>query len=113
MLLISPLKPVGMITILSPFFNTPVSTLPTGTTPVPLILYASWIGTRSGLPVGFGGSSKASIASIKVGPSYHESLSHFSVRFSAFIPLTGTNGIFLTGKPMFLRRSDTASFTSL
>ena len=49
-------KPSGITMTLSPIFIFPVSTLPTGTVPTPVMVYTSWIGMRSGLSTGFGGS---------------------------------------------------------
>src|SRR5258708_18148205 len=51
-----------------PALMIPVSTRPTGTVPIPPILYTSWRGRRSGLSVGRVGGSMASIASSRVLP---------------------------------------------
>lgn len=52
----------------------PVSTRPTGTVPIPPILYTSCKGRRSGLSVGLEGGKIASKASIKHLPSTLPSL---------------------------------------
>lgn len=48
----------------------PVSTRPTGTVPMPPILYTSWSGRRRGLSLGRLGGSIRSSASSSVGPLY-------------------------------------------
>lgn len=57
-----------------PGLSTPVSTLPTGTVPIPPILYTSCNGKRRGLSVGLEGGKIASKASIKHLPSTLPSL---------------------------------------
>ena len=86
---------IGKITS-SPGFKTPLSILPTGTVPTPLIAYTSCIGILSGLPVGFSGALNSPRAAIKDGPLYQVILSLASVRPSPVIPLVGTNLMALT-----------------
>ena len=90
--LISPWAPDGMTMILSAGFMLPVSTLPTGTVPTPVIVYTSWMGMRNGLPVGFSGTEKPSNVSSSVLPLYHAMFSDFLTRLSPFQPDTGMNG---------------------
>ncbi|KAH9419681.1 hypothetical protein DERP_015402 [Dermatophagoides pteronyssinus] len=61
--------PAGAKVTTQPGFKTPVSTRPTGTVPIPPILYTSCNGNRSGLSVGRVGGSCASKACNKVLPS--------------------------------------------
>merc|ERR1719167_1370169 len=51
-----------------PGLMTPVSTRPTGTVPIPPILYTSWRGRRRGLSVGRVGGTMASRAPMRVKP---------------------------------------------
>jgi len=60
----------GAKTTFIPGFKIPVSTLPTGTVPIPPILYTSYNGNLSGLSDGLFGGSIASKASFKHGPLY-------------------------------------------
>src|SRR5208283_870187 len=69
--LTSPFTPAGMTMTLSFGLSFPLSTLPTGTVPWPVIVNTSWIGRRSALSVGFGGILNVSMTSISVGPVYH------------------------------------------
>ena len=76
----------------SPGFITPVSTRPTGTVPMPPILYTSCRGRRSGLSSGRSGGSRLSSASSSVGPLYQGMLSDFSIMLSPWPqPEMGTN----------------------
>lgn len=72
----------------------PVSTLPTGTVPIPPILYTSYNGSLNGLSVGLIGGIIRSRASFKVGPLYHGKFADFSTILSPFHPEIGINGIF-------------------
>src|SRR3989338_5742423 len=93
--LTSPFTPfpslAGTIITLSPSFITPVSTLPTGTTPIPVMLYTSCNGSLNGNVVGFNGISNLSICSITVGPVYHAILSDFFTIFSPRYAAVGMN----------------------
>src|SRR3989338_7208996 len=81
----------GTTMTLSLTFIIPVSTLPTGTTPMPVILYTSWIGSLNGRLVGFSGGWNKSINSSKVGPLNQLILSNFSCLFpTASILFTAT-----------------------
>src|SRR5207249_12232162 len=100
----SPTLPDGQKITLSPSFNTPVSTRPTGTVPTPVIVYTSWIGTLNGLLSGFGGGVNWSNASRMVAPLYHGVLALFLARLSPFHPLVGTKGILLISKPTVLSK---------
>lgn len=71
---------------------TPVSTLPTGTVPIPPILYTSYNGNLNGLSDGLFGGMMASKASKRVGPLYQVILSDFSNMLSPCQPEIGTNG---------------------
>jgi len=74
-------------------FKTPVSTLPTGTVPIPPILYTSYNGNLSGLSDGLFGGMTESRHSIRVFPLYHGMLADFSIMLSPTHPEIGTNGI--------------------
>ena len=76
-----------------PALSVPVSTLPTATVPIPLILYTSYNGSLRGLSMGLLGGSRASNISKSVGPLYHYIFSDFSRRFSPYQPEIGTKGI--------------------
>jgi len=73
-------------------FKTPVSTLPTGTVPIPPILYTSYKGNLKGLSRGLFGAMIISKASNKVGPLYQDKLGDFSIILSPNHPEMGTNG---------------------
>jgi len=77
-----------------PGFKIPVSTLPTGTVPIPPILYTSYNGSLSGLSVGLFGGMIKSRASLRVGPLYHGKLADFSTILSPTHPEIGMKGIF-------------------
>src|SRR3989337_512945 len=70
------------------------------------------MGTRNGLLVGLGGSSKRSNASIKVGPVYQGILSLFLIRLSPVQPETGIKLIFSTLKPTILSIRETSFLIS-
>jgi len=84
-------------------FKTPVSTLPTGTVPIPPILYTSYNGNLSGLSFGLFGGMTESRASMRVFPLYHGMLVDFSIMLSPTHPEIGTNGILSGLYPTFLR----------
>jgi len=77
-----------------PGFKIPVSTLPTGTVPIPPILYTSYNGSLNGLSVGLTGGTIKSRASLRVGPLYHPKLVDFSTMLSPTHPDIGMKGIF-------------------
>jgi hypothetical protein len=77
-----------------PGFKIPVSTLPTGTVPIPPILYTSYNGSLNGFSVGLVGGMIKSRASFKVGPLYQVRFGDFSTMLSPFHPEIGINGIF-------------------
>ncbi len=85
--------PTGAKKIVIPGFKIPVSTLPTGTVPIPPILYTSYNGNLKALSVGLFGGTIASKASIKHGPLYHGNLSLFSIILSPTHPEMGMKGI--------------------
>jgi len=72
----------------------PVSTLPTGTVPIPPILYTSYNGSLSGLSVGLDGGMIKLSASNKIGPLYQPKFGDLSTMLSPTHPEIGTNGIF-------------------
>jgi len=74
-------------------FNVPVSTLPTGTVPIPPILYTSYNGNLSGLSDGLFGGMMESRHSMRVFPLYHDMLADFSIMLSPTHPEIGMNGI--------------------
>jgi len=76
-----------------PGFKTPHSTLPTGTVPIPPILYTSYNGSLSGLSVGLTGGVIRSNASFKVGPLYQGKFVDFSTMLSPTHPEIGMKGI--------------------
>uniref|UniRef100_A0A7C9CLT8 Uncharacterized protein n=1 Tax=Opuntia streptacantha TaxID=393608 RepID=A0A7C9CLT8_OPUST len=108
--LTSVVRPVGPKVTTIPGFNTPVSTRPTGTVPIPPILYTSWSGRRRGLSEGLLGSWTWSRASSRVGPLYQSRLVDLSIMLSPSNPEMGTNGILSGLYPTFLRYDET-SFT--
>mmetsp|Transcript_21959 Transcript_21959/g.44652 ORF Transcript_21959/g.44652 Transcript_21959/m.44652 type:complete len:273 (+) Transcript_21959:53-871(+) len=67
----SVVTPVGANVTDMPGLSMPVSTRPTGTVPIPPILYTSWRGRRRGLSVGLFGGSMLSSAWRRHGPLYH------------------------------------------
>src|ERR1700761_1783839 len=86
-----------------PALMTPVSTRPTGTVPIPPILYTSWRGRRRGLSDGRDGGSMESMASRRVlpvdlvlvsfsQPLYHGQLVEASIMLSPLKPEMGTKG---------------------
>jgi hypothetical protein len=93
--LTSPVTPAGITITLSFALMVPVSTLPTGTVPTPVIEYTSCIGILSGLPTGFSGGSNESSASARVGPLYQGIFSDFFIRLSPFHPEIGMIGTLL------------------
>src|SRR2546421_5530938 len=90
-----------------PALMIPVSTRPTGTVPMPEILYTSWRGRRRGLSVGRAGGSMLSMASRRVLPEdlpaldsfsqplYHGAFEETSIMLSPLKPEIGTNGTLL------------------
>lgn len=83
----------GAKQIYIPGLINPVSTLPTGTVPIPPILYTSYKGNLKGLSIGLLGGITLSKASIKVGPLYQGMLVDFSIMLSPFHPEMGMKGI--------------------
>ena len=92
--LTSVVRPEGAKMTTMPGLITPVSTRPTGTVPMPPILYTSWSGRRSGLSEGRLGGSIASSASSSVGPLYQGRLVERSIMLSPWKPEIGTNATF-------------------
>lgn len=76
-----------------PGLRTPVSTLPTGTVPIPPILYTSYKGNLSGLSTGLLGASRASKASTIIGPLYQGILVDLSNILSPLKPEIGMKGM--------------------
>merc|ERR1712072_1237986 len=76
--LTSVVTPAGAKVTTMPGFRVPVSIRPTGTVPIPPILYTSWRGRRRGLSVGRVGGSMASMASTSVLPVALPDLVYFS-----------------------------------
>jgi len=74
-------------------FKIPVSTLPTGTVPIPPILYTSYNGNLSGLSVGLFGAMMASNYPIRVFPLNQGRFGDFSIMLSPTQPEIGINGI--------------------
>lgn len=70
----------------------PVSTLPTGTVPIPPILYTSYNGSLNGFSVGLLGGMILSNASKRHGPVYHGKFADFSIMLSPCQPEMGMNG---------------------
>jgi len=81
----------------------PVSTLPTGTVPIPPILYTSYNGNLNGLSVGLLGGTTLSKASNNVGPLYHFMFSDGSNMLSPCHPEIGTNGTLSGLYPTFFK----------
>lgn len=76
-----------------PGLSLPVSTLPTGTVPIPPILYTSYNGNLSGLSDGLFGGIILSKHSVRKGPLYQGMLVDLSIMLSPTQPEIGTNGI--------------------
>jgi hypothetical protein len=72
-----------------PALIVPVSTLPTGTVPIPPIFYTSCNGNLNGLSLGLFGGLIASKHSINVFPDHHPKLSDFSIMLSPTHPEIG------------------------
>lgn len=108
----SPLIPVGPKVMCILGFIIPVSTLPTGTVPIPEILYASYIGILSGLWVGLFGGLRESRASRSVGPLYQGMFADNSFILSPFHPDIGIKGIFSTLYPINFKYYETSSLIS-
>jgi len=98
-----------------PDLLTPVSTRPTGTVPMPPILYTSWRGRRRGLSIGREGGSIASIASKRVlpvvlvlvsfsYPLYHGQFRDSSTMLSPLKPDIRTKGTVMGLYPTFLMK---------
>merc|ERR1712187_594143 len=118
-LLHSAVSPVGANMIFMPGFKIPVSTRPTGTVPIPWILYTSCRGRRSGLSVGRFGGLIVSSTSRRVLPQYffgapknQGMLVDFLMRLSPSKPEIGINLAFLY-MFFFSNHSLTLSLTSL
>jgi len=86
-----------------PGFKRPVSTLPTGTVPIPPILKTSYNGSLSGLSVGLVGAVILSKASLRVGPLYHGVFGDLSIILSPFHPEIGINGMVSGLYPTFFK----------
>jgi len=86
----------------------PVSTLPTGTVPIPPILYTSYNGNLNGFSVGLVGGMIKSNASFKHGPLYHGKFADFSTMLSPFHPEIGMNGTFFGSYPIFFKYAATS-----
>eukprot|EP01139_Manchomonas_bermudensis_P009425 Amastigsp_a339200_30147.p3 type:complete len:126 gc:universal Amastigsp_a339200_30147:476-853(+) len=84
----------GAKQMVMPGLRMPVSTRPTGTVPIPEILYTSWRGRRSGFSVGRVGGWIMSRAWRSVGPFHHGMLAERSSMLSPSQPEIGTNGTF-------------------
>merc|ERR1719442_19359 len=102
----------------------PVSTLPTGTVPIPPILYTSWRGSLRGLSVGLAGGMTASRASRRViplalpsflstfQPLYQDILSEALIMLSPCHPEMGTKGTATGLYPTFLMKPATSFWIS-
>jgi len=95
-----------------PGFKIPVSTLPTGTVPIPPILYTSYNGNLNGLSVGLAGAIIKSRASFKVGPLYQVKFGDFSTMLSPFHPEIGMKGTLSNLKPIFFKYAPTSVLIS-
>jgi len=84
-------------------FKTPVSTLPTGTVPIPPILYTSYNGSLSGLSAGLFGGIIASKAPMRVIPLCQGMLLDFSNMLSPCHPEIGMNGTLSGLYPTFFK----------
>merc|ERR1719174_143388 len=101
-----------------PGLMTPVSTRPTGTVPIPPILYTSWRGRRRGRSTGRLGALTMSRASRRQGPLYHSIWSLpespiLPIMLSPLKPEMGMKRIFSTLYPVLVRKLDTSSLISL
>merc|ERR1719348_1052914 len=102
----------------------PVSTLPTGTVPMPPILYTSWRGSLRGLSVGLVGGMIESRASSRVvplalpslrstfHPLYQDMLVLVCNMLSPCQPEMGTNGTATGLYPTFLIKPETSFWIS-
>merc|ERR1719474_1165051 len=102
----------------------PVSTLPTGTVPIPPILYTSWRGSLKGLSVGLVGGMIESRASSRVvplalpsflstfHPLYQDMLSLVLSMLSPCHPEMGTKGTPAGLYPTFLINPETSFWIS-
>ncbi|KAG6551214.1 hypothetical protein Mapa_007450 [Marchantia paleacea] len=106
--LTSVVSPVGAKHTSIPGLITPVSTRPTGTVPMPPILYTSWRGNLRGLSDGLFGSDTLSKASRRVGPLYQSRFVDLSIMLSPSNPEMGTNGILSGLYPTFFKYVDTS-----
>src|SRR3990172_1835837 len=113
MLLISPILSEGMKWTFMPTFRTPVSIRPTGTVPAPVIEYTSWMGSRRGLSVGFGGTWSSLKAATRVGPLYQPIFVDGFAMLSPLYALMGMKGILSTLYPTDFRRVETSDLMSL
>eukprot|EP00835_Amoeboradix_gromovi_P004167 NODE_309_length_11266_cov_0.459479.p4 type:complete len:258 gc:universal NODE_309_length_11266_cov_0.459479:10165-10938(+) len=123
--LTSVVRLLGAKLTIIPGLITPVSTLPTGTVPIPPILYTSCNGRRNGLSVGLVGGSIASMASSNVipltsfplvsffHPLYHVMLGLASNMLSPCHPLIGTMATVFGLYPTFLMNPETSVTISL
>jgi len=96
--------PEGAKQTVIPGLMTPVSTLPTGTVPIPPILYTSYKGNLKGLSVGLLGGTTLSKASIRVGPLYQVMLGDLSIMLSPAHPDIGMKGILSGLYPTFFKK---------
>jgi len=78
-----------------PGLRSPVSTLPTGTVPIPPILYTSYKGSLKALSKGLLGGVMASKVLNRVSPLYQGKLVLLSIMLSPCQPEMGMNGMFL------------------
>merc|ERR1719189_990491 len=102
----------------------PVSTLPTGTVPIPPILYTSWRGSLRGLSVGLVGGMTESRASRRVmplalpsflstlHPLYQDMLVDAWIILSPCHPEMGTKGTEAGLYPTFLMKPETSLLIS-
>merc|ERR1719336_1882367 len=102
----------------------PVSTLPTGTVPIPPILWTSWRGSLRGLSVGLVGGMTASRASRRVmplalpsflstfQPLYQDIFWEALIMLSPCQPEIGTNGTAAGLYPTFLMKPETSLLIS-
>src|SRR5947209_6908672 len=109
----SPTLSAGWNATFIPGFMTPVSMRPTGTTPIPVMLYTSWIGIRSGLSTGFAGTSRLFSAATMVGPLYQDIFVDGFTMFSPLYELIGMNGTLSTLYPTDFRSWVTSVLISL
>jgi len=84
----------------------PVSTLPTGTVPIPPILYTSYRGNLKGLSVGLLGGTTLSKASIRMGPLYQAMFSDLVTMLSPSQPDMGMKGILSGLYPTFFKKPE-------